>query len=84
MGKYQENTFFLLYHSSDPGRIRWQETLPLPRAKARPGKEGREKWGPQGGAERGLDPPKQALGGALESSVSFESFQPVTLHGHSQ
>lgn len=43
----RKNTFFLLYHSSDPGRIRWSMTLPPPGP--RPGQERREEgstgWG---------------------------------------
>lgn len=84
MGKYQENTFFLLYHSSDPGRVRWQETLPLPRAKARPGKEGREKWGPQGGAERGLGPPQTSSRRGPGELCLLRIISAITLHGHSQ
>lgn len=51
MGKCQENTFFLLHRSSDPGRIRWQKTLPLPGGQGQ-AKEGKEEWGLKGGAER--------------------------------
>lgn len=48
-------------------------------------REGRERkvGAPWWGSE-GPRPSKQALGGALETSVSLESVQPLALHGHSQ
>ena len=72
----QENTFFLLYRGSDPGRIRWQKTLPPPGAKARPGKEGRGEWGPQGVAERGLGSPTGPEEGPWQSSVFLRASVP--------